>query len=65
MIINPRLTLTYDQAERVGERLSSRWPALTGQKAPAIKEEAWRDIVQAVMRWAGDEIEAGTSGEEA
>lgn len=48
--------LTYSEAEKVGGALCTRFSALTGVKPPTIKDEAWGDICQFVLRHAREAI---------
>lgn len=64
MIQQPQPRLTYSEAERVGLVLRRRWYALTGKKRrPVMSAEQWTDLVQAMMRHAGDEIAAREGGQ--
>lgn len=47
-------TLTFDQAERVGQALCDRWHTITGKAPMADDSMAWGDIVQFVLRTAGE-----------
>lgn len=53
-------TLTFGQAERVGQALHDRWEKMTG-KAPLEREDmGWGDIIQFVIRTAQDVVEGRT-----
>lgn len=56
MIEDGPRSLTYSEAETVGRRLCTRFSAITGQNPPVMRDEAWADVVQSVMRWAGNAI---------
>jgi hypothetical protein len=62
MIAQPKSPLRYSQAETVAKRLVTRWSAITGHKPPVMKDEAWADVVQAVLRWA--EVERAAEPQE-
>ena len=57
--------LTYAEAETIGARLCSRFSAITGKLPPEMNDEAWADLVQAVMRWAGDAVNSRVDEEAA
>lgn len=58
MTQQPQPRLTYSEAERVGLALRRRWKDITGKKkTPRLAGEQWADMVQLVMRQAGEEIE--------
>ncbi|WP_310530671.1 hypothetical protein [Novosphingobium sp.] len=59
MIHPPQPRLTYSEAERVGLALRRMWKGLSGKKkTPRMSEEQWADMVQFVLRHAGDEVAA-------
>lgn len=48
--------ISFTEAEAIGARLHDRWQSMTG-KPPLDREDmAWGDIVQFVMRCAGEAI---------
>ena len=58
-MLTPADRLSYSEAEQVGLTLKKRWPSITRQsRAPRIADEQWADLVQAVMRHAGEVIAA-------
>lgn len=49
---DPISTITYDQAEQVGQRLRSQWHTLVGTGRRPTGETFWADVVQFVLREA-------------
>lgn len=49
---DPITTITYGQAEHVGQRLCSQWHALVGTGRRPTGETFWADVVQFVLREA-------------
>lgn len=49
---DPISTITYAQAEEVGQRLRSKWHTLVGTGRRPTGETFWADVVQFVLREA-------------
>jgi hypothetical protein len=48
--------ITFTEAEAIGQRLHDRWHSMTGKPPLERDDMAWGDIVQFVMRCAGEAI---------
>jgi hypothetical protein len=61
--MTPPFLITFAEAEAVGERLHDHWQKMAG-KAPLKRDDmGWADLVQQVMRFAADAVEAREAGD--